>query len=191
MSDTTTGNRKTILWRLLKNAFLKARQNVRQQGGAPFRVPSPEHFAIDVLNEHYGKRKAAKPRNYTSVELDHAITVAQSKGFLKALEEAIEEAIAEAMASREEQTPQVEAPVTAEPETGETLEPVKPAERGEVHRLHEEIERAGGEVRSLKDLREGLYDIEVATPLAVYWGKCSREEILRQVEHDVLALESG
>jgi hypothetical protein len=187
MSDTTMGNRKNILWRLLKNAFLKARQDVRQRGGAPFRVPSPEHFAIDVLNEHYGKRKAAKPRNYTSAELDHAIIVAQSEGFLKALEEAI----TDAMASREKQTPQVEAPVTVEPEKEESLEPVKPLERGEVHRLRDEIERAGGEVRSLKDLREGLYAVEVATPLAVYWGTCTREEILRQVEHDVLALESG
>lgn len=183
MSDIAKGTEKTALWRLLKGAFLKARENVRRREGATLRVRSPEHFAISVLNEHYDKRKAAKPRDYTPVELDHALTLAQSAGFISALEGAI----SEALASRSKEPAQPEPPEAAEPVAAETPGPPEAAEPRDLHRLRLEIERAGGEVHDLKRLDSELYAFEVATPLAVYWGKDTREEILRQVERDASA----
>jgi len=183
MSDIAKGTEKTALWRLLKSAFLKARENVRRREGATLRVRSPEHFAISVLNEHYDKRRAAKPRDYTPVELDHALTLAQSAGFISALEGAI----SEALASRSKEPAQPKPSEAAEPVTQETPGPSGAAEPRDLHRLRIEIEEAGGEVHDLKRLDGELYSFEVATPLAVYWGKDTREEILRQVERDVSA----
>ncbi len=189
MSDIPKGTEKTALWRLLKSAFLKARENVRRREGAALRVRSPEHFAIDVLNEHYDKRRTAKPRDYTPAELDHALTLAQSKGFISALERAI----SEALLSRTKPADQPEHSGRAEPSVpsaDETLEAPAASEPRELHRLRMDIERAGGEVRELKRLGGDLYAFEVATPLAVYWGKDTREEILRQVDRDVSAVRS-
>ena len=184
MSEVTKGTEKTLLWGLLKSSFLKARDNVRKRGGATFRVRSPEHFALDVLNEHYGKRKSAKLRNYTPEELEHALTVVRSEGFIHALEQTI----GEAHVSRSRQPALPETLATAESATGTMpVEPAGPAEQHELQRLRREIERAGGEVRDLKKLGDGLYAFELATPVAYYWGKDTREEILKQVERDISA----
>lgn len=211
MSDTSVGNKKIMLWRLLKQAFLKARENVRQKSGVAVRVPSPEHFAINVLNEHYGKRKSAKPRNYTAEELDHAVAVSQSHGFLKALEHAISEVASSRQGQPQQPETQAVHKVVAKqhpeavkhPETKQHPESVKPAETKhlqeapktpesrELRRVREEIERLGGEVRNIKSLGIGRYEVEVATPLSVYCDKGTEEEILRQVERDVATSRAG
>ena len=186
-AEVTRGGEKTLLWGLLKSSFLKARDNVRKRGGATFRVRSPEHFALDVLNEHYGKRKSAKIRNYTPEELEHAVVVVRSEGFIHALEQTI----IETYASRSGQPVLRETPETAESATGTTTAgPLGPTEHHELQRLRREIERAGGEVLDLKMLGEGLYAFELATPVAYYWGKDTREEILKQVERDVSAAQA-
>lgn len=187
MSDIAKGTEKTALWRLLKSAFLKARENVRRREGATLRVRSPEHFAINVLNEHYDKRKAAKPRDYTPEELEHALTLAQSKGFIGSLERSI----SEALASRSRQQAPAEPAEAEVPIAAAVPEPQEAPEPRESHRLRGEIERAGGEVRELRKLDGEIYAFEVATPLAVYWGKDTAEEILRQVERDVSAMRAG
>jgi hypothetical protein len=186
MSEGSIDNKKNFLWRLLKTAFLKARERVRKRGGASFRARSPEHFAIDVLNEHYGKRKTAKPRDYSEDEIEHAIALAQSDGFITLLEQAIEDALA----SREKEFAPTEPPATPKSSLKERGESVKRAESVELQRLREEIERAGGEVRDLSKVGEGLYSVEVATPLAVYTDRGTQEEIVRQVERDVSATRS-
>ncbi len=211
MSDTSVGNKKIMLWRLLKQAFLKARETVRQKSGVSVRVPSPEHFAINVLNEHYGKRKSAKPRNYTAEELDHAIAVSQSHGFLKALEHAISEFAASRQGEPQQAHTQADHKVVVKQhseavkhaETKQHTEPVKPAETRhpqeapktpesrELRRVREEIERLGGEVRDIKILGIGRYEVEVATPLSVYRDKGTEDEILRQVERDVAMARAG
>ena len=181
--DVQRGNKKNILWRLLKSAFLKARENVRKKKGASFRVRSPEHFAIDVLNEHYGKRKEAKPKNYSEKELDHAITVAQSAGFI----EALEEAITVSLLSPENQLPPQEHPEPPRVQPKEPAAPSKPVVHPDLRQFREEIEKAGGEVRDLKKVGDNLFAVEIATPLAVYRDRGTREEILMQVQRDVEA----
>jgi hypothetical protein len=186
MSGSSVDNKKNSLWRLLKTAFLKARERVRKKGGASFRARSPEHFAIDVLNEHYGKRRSAKPRDYSEDELDHAIAVAQSEGFVALLEQAVEDALV----SREKEFAPAEAQVTQKPSQKAREEPAKKQDTAELQRLREVIERAGGEVRDLRKTGEGLYPVEVATPLAVYTDRGTQEDIVRQVERDVSAARS-
>lgn len=186
MSDSAMDNKKNLLWRLLKTAFLRAREHVRKRGGVSFRARSPEHFAIDVLNDHYGKRRAAKPRDYSEDELDHAIAVAQSDGFIALLEQAI----GDALASREKECAPGECQGAPKSPQKGRAEAVKEPDAAELQRVREEIERAGGEVRDLQKIGEGLFSVEVATPLAVYTDRGTQEAIVRQVERDVSAARS-